>query len=220
MRIIGLTGGIATGKSTVAALLAGRGAAVIEADLIAREVVEPGTPGLAAVVDAFGAQVLTPAGGLDRGRLADIVFADPESRRRLEAITHPLIHARISERVAALAGSGAPLVAVDVPLLFEVARQSDFPDGVLLVFAEESTQLHRLRERDGVGAEAARQRIAAQLPIDRKRGLATWVIDNGGSREDTERLVDLWWRDNVEQEEPAVPAPTRVPAGRPHAGRG
>jgi dephospho-CoA kinase len=202
VRIIGLTGGIATGKSTVAAMLADRGAAVVDADRIAREVVEPGTAGLEAVAGAFGPEVITASGELDRVRLAGIVFADPESRRRLEALTHPLILARIADRVTGLALSGPPLVAVDVPLLFEGGRQADFPGGVLLVYAAPAIQLRRLSERDGLGDEAIRQRLAAQLPIEQKRGLATWVIDNGGSRADSEAAVNLWWRDIVTVEDP------------------
>ena len=202
MRIIGLTGGIATGKSAVAAILAARGAAVVDADRIAREVVEPGTAGLEAVIRAFGPEVVTASGALDRARLAGIVFADPESRRRLEALTHPLILARIADQVAGLILSEPALIAVDVPLLFEGGRQSDFPGGVLLVYADAATQLRRLHERDGLGDEAARQRLAAQLPIERKRELATWVIDNGGRRADTEAAVNLWWRDIVTVEDP------------------
>ena len=202
MRIIGLTGGIATGKSTVAAMLTDRGAAVVDADLIARQVVEPGTAGLEAVAGAFGPEVVTPSGELDRARLAGIVFADAESRHRLEALTHPLILARIDDQVAGLVLSGPPLIAVDVPLLFEGGRQSDFPGGVLLVYADAATQLQRLRERNELDEDAGRQRLAAQLPIERKRELATWVIDNGGSRADTEAAVDLWWRDNVTVEGP------------------
>jgi len=220
VRIIGLTGGIATGKSTVAAMLAARGAAVVDADQIAREVVEPGTPGLEAVARAFGPEVLTPSGRLDREGLAAIVFADPARRRRLEAMTHPLIHARIAERVAGLVPSAPRLIAVDVPLLFEGDRQSDFPDGVLLVYADAATQLRRLRERSGLSEVAARQRLAAQLPIDRKRELATWVIDNGGRRTDTERAVALWWRDNVDEEDPNRPmsAPPSDPYEPPDSG--
>ena len=202
MRIIGLTGGIATGKSTVAAMLADRGAAVVDADLIARQVVEPGTAGLEAVAGAFGPEVVTPSGELDRARLAGIVFADAESRHRLEALTHPLILARIDDQVAGLVLSGPPLIAVDVPLLIEGGRQSDFPGGVLLGYADAATQLQRLRERNELDEDAGRQRLAAQLPIERKRELATWVIDNGGSRADTEAAVDLWWRDNVTVEGP------------------
>ena len=197
MRIIGLTGGIATGKSTVAAMLASRGAAVVDADLLAREVVEPGSPGLVAVAATFGAEVLTATGRLDRARLAAIVFADPASRRRLEEITHPLIHARIDERVAAAAAARPPLVVAQVPLLFEIGGQSAYPDGVLLVYTDAVTQLRRLHERDGLSEEAARLRLAAQLPIERKRELATWVIDNGGRQADTESAVGRWWRDNV-----------------------
>ena len=202
MRIIGLTGGIATGKSTVAAMLTDRGAAVVDADLIARQVVEPGTAGLEAVAGAFGPEVVTPSGELDRARLAGIVFADAESRHRLEALTHPLILARIDDQVAGLVLSGPPLIAVDVPLLFEGGRQSDFPGGVLLVYADAATQLQRLRERNELDEDAGRQRLAAQLPIERKRELATWVIDNGGSRADTEAAVDPWWRDNGTVEGP------------------
>ena len=202
MRIIGLTGGIATGKSTVAAMLAARGAAVVDADRIAREVVEPGTTGLEAVARAFGPEVVTASGELDRARLAGIVFGDSESRRRLEALTHPLILARIADQVAGLILSEPALIAVAVPLLFAGGRQSDFPGGVLLVYADAATQLRRLHERDGLGDEAARQRLAAQLPIERKRELATWVIDNGGRRADTEAAVNLWWRDIVTVEDP------------------
>jgi dephospho-CoA kinase len=201
VRIIGLTGGIATGKSTVAAMLAGRGAAVVDADRIAHEVVEPGTAGLEAVIGAFGSAVVTATGELDRARLAGIVFADAESRHRLEALTHPLILARVADQVAELVLSAPPLIAVGIPLLFEMGRGSDFPGGVLLVYADAATQLRRLRERDGLGDEAGRQRLAAQLPIEQKRGLATWVIDNGGRRADTEAAVDLWWRDNVSVKE-------------------
>ena len=197
MRIIGLTGGIATGKSTVAAMLASRGAAVVDADLIARQVVERDSPGLAAVAAAFGTRVLTAAGRLDRERLAAIVFADPASRRRLEGITHPLIHARMDEQLAAAAADRPPLVVAQVPLLFEIGGQSAYPDGVLLVYADAATQLRRLHERDGLSEEAARLRLAAQLPIERKRELATWVIDNGGRQADTESAVGRWWRDNV-----------------------
>ena len=128
-----------------------------------------------------------PAEGWTAGPWPSIVFADVESRRRLEAITHPLILARMAGEVAALAGSDAPLVVVEHPLLFERGHQTEFPDGVLLVYADPATQLRRLRERGGLSDAAARQRLAAQLPIDGKRDLATWVIDNRGSRADTQK---------------------------------
>ncbi len=195
--VIALTGGIATGKSTVAAMLAGRGAVVVDSDAVAREVVEPGTPGLAAVVDAFGAGIRASAGGLDRERLGALVFADAERRRTLEAIIHPLVRARSAELVAAATASDHPLIAVDIPLLFEAARERDFPDGVLLVYADPATQLRRLRDRTGLDEASALQRIAAQLPIAVKRERATWVIDNGGSREETRAEVERWWQVTV-----------------------
>lgn len=195
--VIALTGGIATGKSTVAAMLAGRGAAVVDSDAVAREVVEPGTPGLAAVVEAFGAEIQDRDGRLDRERLGDLVFADPRRRHLLEAILHPLIRARSAELVAAAAATSPPLVAVDVPLLFEAGRAGSFPDGVLLVYADPATQLRRLRDRTGLDEGPALQRITAQLPIAAKRERATWVIDNSGDREATGAQVARWWQETV-----------------------
>ena len=194
--VIGLTGGIATGKSTVAALLASRGAVIVDADRIAREVVEPGTEGLAAVVERFGPEVLRPDGTLDRERVGAIVFGDAAARADLEAILHPRIRLLMAERIGAGLASGAPLVVADIPLLYESGRAGDFPE-VLLVYADEAAQLRRLMERDGLSEDAARQRLAAQLPIDGKRSRATWVIDNTGTRDETEAAVDRWWRDNV-----------------------
>jgi dephospho-CoA kinase len=192
MRLIGLTGGIATGKSTVARLLAGRGAAVVDADLLAREVVLPGSPALGEITAAFGPAVLTAAGELDRAALGALVFADPSQRRRLEAITHPRIGALMAERIAAGLESAAPLVVADIPLLFEGDRRG-LVEGVLLVDATEEVQLHRLMLRDGIDEAAARARIAAQMPLAEKRRLATWVIDNTGTPESTAARVAAWW---------------------------
>lgn len=193
MRLIGLTGGIATGKSTVARMLAGHGAIVIDADALAREVVRPGEPAFDQVVERFGIDIVLPDGTLDRARLGDSVFADSGARRDLERITHPRITEMLRERIAeALAGS-APLVVVDVPLLFENGREAMF-EGVLLVYAPADVQVLRLRERNGLDDEAARQRLAAQMPIEEKRARATWVIDNSGSLDATGREVDAWWR--------------------------
>ena len=192
MRLIGVTGGIATGKSTVGALLAARGAAVIDADLLAREVVLPGERALAEVAERFGDDMLQPDGSLDRARLGALVFADPDARRDLERITHPRITALMQERIAQALAGPAPLVAVDIPLLFENARESLF-EGVLLVYAPRDVQIRRMRERNGLDAEAAAQRLAAQIPIDEKRGRATWVIDNSHGVEATTRAVDAWW---------------------------
>ncbi|TMD09896.1 MAG: dephospho-CoA kinase [Chloroflexi bacterium] len=192
MRLIGLTGGIATGKTTVARLLAARGAEIVDADVLAREVVEPGSPALAEIAAGFGDSVLTPEGALDRAALGAVVFADPAQRRRLEAITHPRIAALMGERIAAGLASEAPLVVADIPLLFEGDRVG-LVEGVLLVDAPEAVQLRRLMLRDGIDEAAARARVAAQMPLDEKRRLATWVIDNGGTPEQTAAEVASWW---------------------------
>lgn len=196
MRLIGVTGGIATGKSTVDRLLAAHGASVIDADELAREAVRPGEPALDAVAARFGREVLLPNGNLDRGRLGEVVFADPEARRDLERITHPRINELMGERIASALAGPAPLVAVDIPLLFESAREAMF-EGVLLVYAPPEVQVRRLRERNGLDEAAALQRLAAQLPIDEKRDRATWIIDNSDGLDATSRAVDLWWETAV-----------------------
>jgi dephospho-CoA kinase len=196
MRLIGVTGGIATGKSTVDAMLAARGAVVIDADELAREVVRPGEPALAEVAGRFGQDMLQADGTLDRARLGAVVFADPDARRDLEGITHPRIAALTQGRVAAALAGTAPLVAVDIPLLYENGREPMF-EGVLLVYAPEAVQLRRLRDRNGLDDAAAAQRLAAQLPIEEKRARATWVIDNSGDIEATARAVDRWWEATV-----------------------
>jgi dephospho-CoA kinase len=197
MRLIGLTGGIATGKSTVASLLAAHGATVIDADVLAREVVAAGTPGSDEVAARFGASILDAEGAVDRAALAAIVFADPELRAALEQITHPRIHALMQQRIIDALQTPAPLVVADIPLLFEKQRAAAF-DGTLLVYAPAAVQLARLRARDGIDDMSAQRRLVAQLPIDEKRERATWVIDNGGSREATAVQLDGWWRDVVE----------------------
>jgi len=190
---MGLTGGIASGKSTVATMLAGHGAAIIDADRLAREVVAPGRPELAAVAAEFGPEVLQADGRLDRAALGRLVFADVQARRRLEAITHPGVRELMGRRIAeAVATSGAPLVVADIPLLFEGALEQQFA-GVLLVAATPETQLRRLRERDGLDEVAAQQRLAAQLPMADKRRRAQWTIDNDGPLEATRAAVDRWW---------------------------
>jgi dephospho-CoA kinase len=192
MRLIGLTGGIATGKSSVDRMLAARGATVIDADALAREAVLPGEPTLERVVQRFGADILLPDGTLDRQKLGAIVFADPKARYDLERITHPRIIELSQQRIAAGLASDAPLVSVDIPLLYEGERESTFP-GVLVVYAPREVQIRRLKERNGLDETAAQQRLDAQLPIDEKRRRATWVIDNSGDLDATERQVDAWW---------------------------
>ena len=192
MRLIGVTGGIATGKSTVDRMLADHGAIVIDADELAREAVRPGEPTLDEVAARFGRDVIRPDGTLDRGRVGEIVFADAGARHDLERITHPRIMELMQERIAAALAGPAPLVAVDIPLLFESSREAMF-EGVLLVYAPRDVQLRRLRERNGLDEDAALQRLAAQLPIDEKRDRATWIIDNSHAIDATARAVDLWW---------------------------
>ena len=196
MRLIGVTGGIATGKSTVDRMLEAHGATVIDADELAREVVVAGAPALDEVAARFGRELILPDGTLDRTGLSAIVFADPEARRDLERITHPRILELMRERVAAALAGPAPLVAVDIPLLFENAREGMF-EGVLLVYAPREVQLRRLHERNGLDETAALQRLAAQLPIDEKRERATWVIENTDGLEATQRAVDQWWETAV-----------------------
>jgi dephospho-CoA kinase len=190
---IGLTGGIGSGKSTVAALLTQHGALVVDADRIAREVVEPGTPGLAAVVAEFGEGVLTPEGALDRPALAALVFGDPAARARLDAVVHPLVRSRAAELVA-----GAPADAVvvqDVPLLVETGQASSF-DLVLVVEAEVGTRVARLVER-GLTAEDARARIASQATDEQRRAVADVVLRNDGDREALAVQVDRFWTERV-----------------------
>ena len=186
---VGLTGGVGSGKSTVARLLAEHGAVVIDADAIAREVVEPGTPGLAAVVEQFGADVLTADGALDRPKLAALVFADGEKRAQLNAIVHPLVGRRTAELMAAAPPDA--VVVYDVPLLVESDLAGGF-DLVVVVEARVETRLARLAGR-GMAEADARERMAAQATDDQRRAVADVVVDNDGSVEElTQNVDDLW----------------------------
>jgi dephospho-CoA kinase len=175
---VGLTGGVASGKSTVSAILAELGAVVIDADAIAREVVAPGTPGLDAVVAEFGPALLTPDGALDRPAMGRLVFGDEAARRRLEAIVHPLV----LERMAALEAAAGPddVVVHDIPLLAEGGRADTF-DAVVVVDAPRDLQLTRMLDDRGWTREDAESRIAAQATREERRAIATHVIDNNGS---------------------------------------
>ena len=201
MRIIGLTGGIASGKTSVAALLERLGAAVVDADLLAREVVEPGEDALGAIVAAFGAGVLNGDGSLNRAALGEIVFADPAKRRVLEGITHPAIRARAEEHLARLREAGAQTVFYVAPLLIE-AGNSDRVDEIWVVYLDRESQLARLMARDSLEREAALRRIASQMPMEEKRLLGRVVIDNRGSREELEARVLRLWREEVLKEAP------------------
>lgn len=199
MDVIGLTGGIAAGKSAVAARLAELGAVVIDADRLAREVVEPGTPGLAAIVHRFGDAVLAPDGSLDRARLGSIVFADDSARRDLNAIVHPAVQRRYDELVAeALARDPGAVVVYDVPLLAEARAASDFAL-VIVVDAPPEVRLERLVSLRGMDRADARARIEAQVPDAERRAMADVVIDSSGTLEHTLEQVDALWERLVAQ---------------------
>ena len=189
---LALTGNIASGKSTVAALLAAHGATIIDADVLARAAVAPGTPGLAAVVDRFGAQVLTADGTLDRGALRTRVFHDPAARDALNAIVHPAVRRLRDDAVAAARARGDRIVISDIPLLFEVGLEHAF-DGVILVDAPEAVRRERLVRDRGLSLADAQAMIDAQWPSERKRAGATWIVENDGPREAlAPRLAAVW----------------------------
>jgi dephospho-CoA kinase len=183
MYVVGLTGGIGSGKSTVAERFAARGVPVIDADVIARELVEPGQPGLAAIVAAFGTQVLTEQGRLDRARLRERVFADPVARRRLEAILHPAVRRRIEAQIETL---DAAYCLVVVPLLFE-ADQADLADRILVIDTSPQMQIARVAKREGLDRAAVEAIMAAQLPRAERLRRAHDVLLNDG---DLDRLDD------------------------------
>ena len=183
---IGLTGGVASGKSAVAAILTELGAVVIDADVLAREVVAAGTDGLREVVAAFGPTVLTPAGELDRPAVARVVFGDESARRRLEGIIHPRVRARAAELEAA-APSGA-LVVHDIPLLVETGQAGGF-DAVIVVDAPVETQVDRMTRLRGMTRDEAEARVAAQATREARRAAATYVIENTGTLEDLRNQV-------------------------------
>ncbi len=179
MRLVGLTGGIASGKSTLAAMLRARGAPVVDADALAREAVRHGSPALARIAEAFGPEVLLPDGGLDRRRLGALVFADPEERRRLEAITHPAVRELLAAELIRLEAEGHSLAFYDVPLLFEVGLEGAV-ECTVVVWTPRAVQLARLVQRDGLTPSEAEARVAAQLPIDEKAARADVVVENDG----------------------------------------
>lgn len=186
--VVGLTGGICTGKSTVSRMLRDLGARIIDSDAIAHEIQAPGQPAHAAIVRAFGPGVLDDAGRIDRRKLGALVFADRARRAALEAIMHPAIIAESDRRVREALAAGAQLVVVDAALLVEVGRHRTFPR-LILVAASEAEQVRRLRERNGLGEAEARQRLTAQMPLAEKRKVAHHVIENSGSLEETAAQV-------------------------------
>ncbi len=183
MKLIGLTGGIASGKSTAGKMLAKAGVAVIDADVLARDAVAPGSLGLAAIVARFGPDVLLPEGGLDRKKLGSIVFQNDESRRALNHIVHPEVARLAAARLEELRAKGADVAVYEVPLLFENGLDAAM-DGTILIACADDVQLRRTMERDGLQEAAARARVAAQMPLSEKRKRAAVVVENDGSRAD------------------------------------
>lgn len=196
MRVIGLTGGIASGKSTAAEILAELGARVVDADQIARDVVQKGQPALADIVATFGEGVLTPDGELDRRRMGALVFGDVDSRRKLNAITHPRIAAETQARLGQLREAGAPLAVYEAALLVENGAQAGL-DGLIVVACEPATQRARLMARDGLTAAEADARLAAQLPLADKIAVADWVIDSNGTLDETRTATRRVWDEVV-----------------------
>jgi dephospho-CoA kinase len=191
LKLIGLTGGVGSGKSTVAAILRDLGADIVDADEASHAVYAPGTPGFDAVVLEFGPEYVR-GGEIDRARLGHLVFDDADARRRLNAIVHPLVRDWMAERTREAAERGAAVVIQDVPLLYE-NRLEDLFSSIVLVYAPEDVQLERLVEGRGLDPDRARAMIAAQMPIDEKRRRAHHVIDNSGTREETRRQVEEMW---------------------------
>jgi len=192
LKLIGLTGGAGSGKSTVAAMLRELGAEVVDADEATHAVYEPGSPGFDAVVREFGAEYVRD-GKIDRMRLGALVFADEDARHRLNAIVHPLVREWMAARTAEAVQNGTEVVVQDVPLLFENGL-SRLYSTVLLVYVPEPVQLERLVKGRGLSDDRARAMIAAQMPIEEKRALANHVIDNSGGREATRKQVQTIWK--------------------------
>jgi dephospho-CoA kinase len=191
--LVGLTGGIGSGKSTVARMLEERGAVVFDADLLAREAVEPGTPGHAAVIERFGADVLAPGGELDREALASIVFADPAARRDLEQIVHPEVRRLFAEGSEAYHDTDR-IVVFSAPLLVESGMHTAF-EILVVVSATVATQIQRLMRQRGMSEPAIRARIDAQAPLEDKAAVADFLVDNEGTLAELQSQVERLWHD-------------------------
>ncbi|KAM6114692.1 dephospho-CoA kinase domain-containing protein isoform 2-T3 [Phoenicopterus ruber ruber] len=189
MFLVGLSGGIASGKSTVVALLQELGCAVIDADVIAREVVQPHFKAYQQIVHYFGTEILLENGEINREALGNIIFFHPEKRQLLNSITHPEIQKEMLKQILKYFVLGYRYVILDIPLLFETKRLTKFMKYTVVVYCDPSTQCSRLMKRNGLSQVEARARIASQLPLDEKRKLASHVIDNSGEWESTRRQV-------------------------------
>jgi dephospho-CoA kinase len=188
VKLVGLTGGIASGKSTVAEILKRQGAAIINADVLAREVVEPGHQAWAEIVNTFGIAVLQPDRTLDRQKLRAIIFDDAAARKKIESIIHPQVRALAEQRIREHAAAGYAVIVYEVPLLFEGNLQ-EWLRPVILVACDVDTQRNRLQSRDNLSAAQAQKHIDAQMSLEAKRRLADYVIENNGSLEDLKRQV-------------------------------
>ncbi len=201
MRVIGLTGGIASGKSTVSKYLRELGAAIIDADLIAKETVEGNTPALQEIAACFGEGVLTSEGQLDRKKLAELIFDSPDERQKLNRIIHPRVISRVKELIALYKKQGnVPLIVVDAPLLLECGMQ-DMVDEVWLVAVPEDVQVERLTKRENLSAEAAQKRIDSQMKLEDKIKQAHRIIDNSQELAGTLAQVDEYWAEVAELHE-------------------
>ncbi|MDG2049977.1 MAG: dephospho-CoA kinase [Myxococcota bacterium] len=204
---IGLSGGIGSGKSTVTRILEELGATTVDADAIVHELQAPGAPLLEAIAEAFGASVIRSDGSLDRIALGEIVFQDPKARARLGSLMHPPVIAEMVARAEQAVARQVPAVVLDIPLFFEgqkagTGTASAMPyDATVLVWVPQAMQIQRTVSRDGCTAEEAKRRIAAQMPIDEKRALATHIIDNSGDLDSTHSQVEALWRDWTEETE-------------------
>lgn len=190
---VGLTGGIASGKSTVVEILKELGAKIVDADDVARQVVAPGTEGLEQVVVQFGPQYIKPDGTLDRAKLGQRIFSDETERQRLNGILHPLIRKEMTRQMAVLADGGShhPIIA-DVPLLIENQLMSMY-DRIVVVHVPEAVQVERLQARDGLTEKEATTRVRTQIPLEEKKQYADYLIDNAGSVKNTKQQVDRLW---------------------------
>ncbi|WP_081413177.1 dephospho-CoA kinase [Aneurinibacillus terranovensis] len=187
--IIGLTGGIACGKSTVSRMLAEREARIIDADIIAREVVRPGEEAWSLIAEHFGQSILLPNQEIDRARLGKLVFSDEKARLILNGIVHPAVRKRMRELTAHAVAEGIPLIVLDIPLLYESGLEY-MVEAVVVVYCTPEQQLKRLMKRNGLSREEALRRIASQIPVEEKKKRASYVIDNSGTLEETERQVN------------------------------
>lgn len=200
--IIGLTGGIASGKSTVAKMMADLGAKIIDADQVARQVVEPGEPTLHKIVDRFGEEILNADGSLDRKKLGNIVFRDQTARMDLNQIIHPAIRTQMKKQLDDALQSGEKCIVMDIPLLFESERSKrEYPlDKILVIYVPEPIQIKRLMDRDGIDETLARQKINSQIPMEEKKDMGDAYIDNSGTLESTKKqLLSILkqWREEV-----------------------